>query len=76
MLIVDLLLAILLVALTGYLMYSTYTVYSATTDPVAQTTLKQSVMIQVVQMLLGFGFLYTAFTTTAAVSTPAYAPMV
>ena len=74
MLIIDLLLAIVLLGLTGYLIYSTYKLYSTTTDEATKKALKQAAIIQVVQLFLGFGFLYTAFKTTAApsYSTPTY----
>ena len=64
MLLVDLVLCVLLLGLTGYLMYSTYTFRNSTTDEATKKALMQSMIIQVVQMLLGSGLLYTAITTT------------
>jgi hypothetical protein len=74
MLIVDLLLAIVLLGLTGYHIYSSYTLYKTSTDEGVKKALKQSFMIQGLQMLLTFGILYTAVKTTAApsYSAPAY----
>ena len=72
MLIIDLLLALLLLGLTGYLIYSSYNLYSTTKDEGTKSALKQAFIIQFVQLFLAFGFLYTAVKTTAASPAPMY----
>jgi len=53
-----------LLGLTVYLIYSSYTLYQ--TDTASKPAIKQALIIQGVQMLLIIGLAYSAFTTTAA----------
>ena len=63
MLFIDMFLDLLLLALTGYAVFLTYTKLYKDPDP-AQA--KKLIMIQVVQMILLMGLLVSAATTTKA----------
>ena len=57
-----------LLGLTGYLMYSLWTLYQ--TDKPSKKAIMEAAIIQTVQMLLIIGLTYKVFTTSAAVSYP------
>jgi hypothetical protein len=62
----ELLLTLILLGSAGYLMYSTYQIYSKADDTVIKETMKQTMMIQAVQMLFIIGLLYSVATSTKA----------
>ena len=66
MMIMELLLTLILLGSAGYLMYSSYNIYSKADDTVIKPLMKQTMIIQLVQMLILIGLLYSVATTTKA----------
>ena len=69
MLWVDFFLCLLLLGLTGYLMYSSYTFRSSATDEATKNAIKEHMFMQVGQMFLTFGLLYAAYNNEKVATT-------